>query len=71
MFKTLTVVPYGRMQYVQVQEGPIARHFGLASVQIHTAALTVSAVLPGIPQAEAAQLRQTLTELGEAQMAGL
>ena len=37
MFRSLVVVPYGRMQYVDVNAGPLARRFGIASVQLHTA----------------------------------
>ncbi|MDO5049304.1 MAG: PH domain-containing protein [Actinomycetaceae bacterium] len=71
MFKNLTVVPYGRMQYVDVSEGPIARMFGIASVQLHTASATTDASIPGLPAAEASRLRTRLAERGEAEMAGL
>ena len=71
MFRRLVVVPYGRMQYVDVQAGPIDRAFGLARVQLHTAAPGTTAHIPGLPAAEAARLRDRLTALGEAQAAGL
>ncbi|WP_205857615.1 PH domain-containing protein, partial [Phytoactinopolyspora endophytica] len=31
MFRKLTVVPYGRMQFVDVDSGPLDRKFGLAT----------------------------------------
>jgi membrane protein YdbS with pleckstrin-like domain len=66
-----TVVPYGRMQLVEVTSGPLERHFGLASVQLHTAAAATDATIPGLHPAEAERLRDRLTELGEARSAGL
>ncbi|MFI1168407.1 PH domain-containing protein [Streptomyces sp. NPDC020801] len=66
-----TVVPYGRMQLVEVTSGPVERHFGLATVQLHTAAAATDATIPGLRPAEAERLRDRLTELGEARSAGL
>ncbi|MFJ5261036.1 PH domain-containing protein [Streptomyces sp. NPDC088387] len=66
-----TVVPYGRMQLVEVTSGPVERYFGLASVQLHTAAAASDATIPGLHPDEAERLRDRLTELGEARSAGL
>ncbi|MCX5267275.1 PH domain-containing protein [Streptomyces sp. NBC_00199] len=66
-----TVVPYGRMQLVEVTSGPVGRRFGLAGVQLHTAAAATDAAIPGLDPAEAERLRDRLTELGEARSAGL
>lgn len=71
LFRQLVAVPYGRMQYVDVSSGPIDRHFGIATVSLHTAAPGTSAVVPGVPADEAARLRDRLTELGESQGSGL
>ncbi|MDO5728835.1 MAG: PH domain-containing protein [Actinomycetaceae bacterium] len=71
MFRSLTVVPYGRMQYVDVSEGPIARAYGIAEVNLHTASASTDATIPGLPAEEAARLRNQLAERGEAEMAGL
>jgi len=71
MFRALVVVPYGRMQYVDVQSGPLERAFGIASVHLHTASPGTSARIPGLPADEAARLRDRLTSLGESQAAGL
>jgi membrane protein YdbS with pleckstrin-like domain len=71
MFRRLVTVPYGRMQYVDVQAGPLDQLFDIAKVHLHTAAPGTSAVIPGVPASEAARLRDRLTSLGEAQAAGL
>ncbi|KND28828.1 PH domain-containing protein [Streptomyces stelliscabiei] len=71
LWREETVVPYGRMQLVEVTSGPVERHFGLASVQLHTAAAASDARIPGLDPAEAERLRDHLTQLGEARSAGL
>ncbi|MGW6793596.1 PH domain-containing protein [Streptomyces chartreusis] len=71
LWREETVVPYGRMQLVEVTSGPVERYFGLASVQLHTAAAATDATIPGLDPAEAERLRDRLTELGEARSAGL
>lgn len=71
LIRRLTVVPYGRMQYVDVESGPIERRFGLAAVQLHTASPATDARIPGLRSDEAARLRDRLSALGEAQAAGL
>lgn len=69
--RRLVVVPYGRMQYVDVQAGPLDRAFGVARIRLHTASPGTTAYVPGLPAAEAVRLRDRLTSLGEAQAAGL
>ncbi|HEY5692906.1 MAG TPA: PH domain-containing protein [Gaiellaceae bacterium] len=71
MFARLSVVPYGRMQFIDVTAGPLERAFGLATVRLHTAAAATDARIPGLERDEAARLRDRLAELGEAQAAGL
>ncbi|MDO5700232.1 MAG: PH domain-containing protein [Bowdeniella nasicola] len=71
MFRSLTIVPYGRMQYVDVSEGPIARMFSIASIELHTASASTDATLDGLPRSEASRLRDRLTARGETQLAGL
>lgn len=70
-FRRLSVVPYGRMQFVDMTAGPFERVFGLATVRMHTAAAASDARIPGLPVPEAERLRDQLTALGEAQAAGL
>jgi membrane protein YdbS with pleckstrin-like domain len=71
MFRRVSVIPYGRMQYVELTAGPFERAFGLATVQMHTAAAASDARIPGLPATEAARLRDQLTSLGEAHAMGL
>lgn len=71
MYRKLVVVPYGRMQYVDVTAGPIDRALGLATVQLHTASAGSDASIPGLPVAEASRLRDQLAARGEARLAGL
>jgi membrane protein YdbS with pleckstrin-like domain len=69
--RRLTVVPYGRMQFVDVTAGPLDRVFSIAKVQLHTASAATDAAIPGLPPDEAARLRDQLAALGEAKSAGL
>ena len=71
MFRSIVVVPYGRMQFVDVQAGPLDRAFGIARVQLHTASPGTDAAIPGLPPEDAARLRDRLAARGEAQLAGL
>ena len=71
LYRQLVVVPYGRMQFVDVTAGPLDRRFGLATVQLHTAAAATDAQIPGLVPEEAARLRDRLAARGEATAAGL
>jgi uncharacterized protein len=71
MVQRLSVVPYGRMQFVEITTGPVERLFGLATVKLHTAAAASDARIPGLDPEEAARLRDRLAALGEAKAAGL
>jgi uncharacterized protein len=71
MFRRQSVVPYGRMQLVDVTAGPVERIFKLSTVKLHTAAAASDARIPGLERAEAARLRDRLAALGEAKAAGL
>jgi membrane protein YdbS with pleckstrin-like domain len=69
--RRLSIVPYARMQFVDVTAGPLERAFGLATVQLHTAAAASDARIPGLPPEEASRLRDRLTALGEDRAEGL
>lgn len=71
MFRTLVVVPYGRMQLVDVVAGPIERAFGLVNIKLHTAAASTDARIRGLRPNDAGMLRDRLAALGEAHAAGL
>lgn len=71
MFRRVVVVPYGRMQFVDVHAGPVDRLFGIARVQLHTASAASDAAIPGLPPDEAGRLRDRLASRGQARLAGL
>jgi membrane protein YdbS with pleckstrin-like domain len=71
LFRALVVVPYGRMQLVDVEAGPLDRWGGIAKIQLHTAAASTNAVIPGLTPDEASRLRDRLSARGEARLAGL
>jgi membrane protein YdbS with pleckstrin-like domain len=71
LVRRTSVVPYGRMQFVDVTAGPLDRRLGLARVTLHTAAAASDASIPGLPVEEATRLRDRLAALGEARAAGL
>jgi membrane protein YdbS with pleckstrin-like domain len=66
-----SVIPYGRMQFIDITAGPLERSLGLATLRMHTAAAASDARIPGLEQAVAARLRDQLATLGETQAAGL
>ena len=71
LFRRLVVVPYGRMQLVDLRAGPLDRALGIATVQLHTAAATTDATIPGLLPDVAAALRDRLARQGEQRSAGL
>ena len=71
LFRRLVVVPYGRMQLVDLKAGPIHRALGIMTVQLHTAAATTDASIPGLTPDIAAALRDRLAQRGEQRSAGL
>jgi membrane protein YdbS with pleckstrin-like domain len=71
MWRRLVVVPYGRMQLVDVTAGPIERKFGISTLRLHTASAGTDARIHGLTAAEANRLRDRLAALGESQSAGL
>ncbi|MBC7374743.1 MAG: PH domain-containing protein [Frankiales bacterium] len=71
LVRRTSVVPYGRMQYVDVTAGPLDRRRGIATVTMHTAAAATNAFVPGLLAEEATRLRDHLAALGEARQAGV
>jgi membrane protein YdbS with pleckstrin-like domain len=71
LFRRLVIVPYGRMQLVDVKAGPIDRALGITTVQLHTAAATTDASIPGLEPSIAADLRDRLARKGEGRSAGI
>ena len=71
LVRRLSIVPYARMQFVDVTAGPLERGLGLATVKLHTAAAASDAQIPGLEGPEATRLRDRLAALGEARTEGL
>ena len=71
MFQRFAAVPYGRMQLVDINRGPLDRALGLAEVKLVTAASASNVAVPGLPMADAEELRDRLVELAESRRAGL
>ena len=69
--RRLTVVPYGRMQVIDVKSNPIAHRLGIATVTLVTASADTDATIPGLPVEVAQELRDRLAAKGEALTAGL
>jgi uncharacterized protein len=64
-------VPYGRMQLIDVNRGPVSRILGLAELKFLTAAASTGVSIPGLPIADAEVLRDRLVELAESRRTGL
>ena len=71
MFQRFVAVPYGRMQLVDINRGPLDRACGLSELKFVTAAASTGVTIPGLPEAEAEELRDRLVALAESRRAGL
>lgn len=59
--RTRTIVPFGRVQHIDVAQGPIERRYGLATLILHTAGTRSASVpLPGLLHAEAEAMRDRI-----------
>jgi membrane protein YdbS with pleckstrin-like domain len=58
--RRMSIVPYGRIQLIDLSAGPIERMFGLTTVQVRTAALGSTTEVPGLDPPVAAALRDRL-----------
>ncbi|HEX8526714.1 PH domain-containing protein [Allosphingosinicella sp.] len=58
LFQARTVVPFGRVQHIDVVQGPLQRTFGIGTLVLHTAGTRSAAVhLPGLAAIEAERMR--------------
>lgn len=69
--RQLVVVPYGRMQLVDVTANLLEQGLGIATVRVYTAASTVEAYIAGLPLDEATRLRDRLAMRSETYSTGL
>ncbi|MEV8218394.1 PH domain-containing protein [Microbacterium sp. NPDC077391] len=71
LWQRMVAVPYGRMQLVDITQGPLDRVFGLSQLKMVTAAAATGVQIPGLTQAAAEALRDTLIEVAETRRTGL
>ena len=61
MFRFDTVVPFGRVQHIDVHQGPLDRFFGIATLTLHTAGShNASVSLPGLGEELAREMREDI-----------
>lgn len=71
LWQRMIAVPYGRMQLVDITQGPLDRAFGVSQLKMVTAAATTGVQIPGLTQAAAEALRDTLIHVAETRRTGL
>lgn len=71
IWRTLTVVPYGRIQFVDVTAGPIERSLGMKTLELHTASASSDSSVQGLPADTADALRDRLAVKARERMSGL
>lgn len=61
LFRHDSVVPFGRVQHIDVDQGPLQRAYGIATLTVHTAGTHNSSVhLPGLGNDDALAMRETI-----------
>lgn len=56
-----TIVPFGRVQHIDVGQGPVERRYGLGTLTLHTAGTRSAAVsLPGLEMPDAERMRDEI-----------
>lgn len=61
LFHSDTVVPFGRVQHIDVHQGPLERYYGLATLILHTAGSHNASVrVPGLLNKDALAMRETI-----------
>ncbi|MDO5099745.1 MAG: PH domain-containing protein [Corynebacterium sp.] len=71
LWHTFTVVPYGRVQYVDVTQGPFERMYNLKTLKLNTASATVDASVRGLDAQLADELRQRVAQRAKEKMIDL
>jgi len=63
MWRSDTVVPFGRVQHIDVDQGPIERYLDIATLTLHTAGSHNASVhLPGLNHAVATRMREDIRQ---------
>ena len=71
LFRHQVAVPYGRIQYVDIRQGPLQRAYGITQIVITTAGGGTASTFEGLPLEEAERLRDDLTQRGYERLAEL
>lgn len=63
LVRSIASVPKSRVQHTDVSQGPLQRHFGIATLTVHTAGTQYAAVpVPGLPHQTALAIRNFLID---------
>ena len=60
-----SIIPYFRVQHVDLAQGPLERALGLARLKVHTASAGTDASLPGVGLAQAEEVRRLVLDRAE------
>ncbi len=61
LFRSDTVVPFGRVQHIDVNQGPLERFYDIATLTLHTAGMHGAKVeLPGLQHSLAMEMREEI-----------
>lgn len=61
LIRVRTIVPFGRVQHIDLAQGPVQRPFGLATLTLHTAGTHGASVqLPGLAYGDAEAMRDRI-----------
>lgn len=61
LMRSDTVVPFSRVQHIDVHQGPVERFFGIATLTLHTAGNhNASVALPGLGEPLAREMREDI-----------
>jgi uncharacterized protein len=61
LFRARTVVPFVRVQHIDIAQGPVERRYGVARLILHTAGTRSAAIpLPGLAHADAEAIRDRI-----------
>lgn len=63
VFRKVVILPFNRVQHVEISSGPLQRRFGLASLKFYTAGgAGIDLRIDGLTQDDAARLREYIME---------
>ena len=64
VFRKIVIVPFNRVQHVELKSGPLDRYFGLSSLKIYTAGGSQSDLdIPGLALDKAQQMKEMIIKM--------